>query len=204
MPRPAKFPEDKILRAASKIVADDGPNAATITAIATAIGAPSGSIYHRFRTRDELLGRLWLTKAAFFQDSFAKALEHPEPRQAALQAALSLPRSVRADFIGARIMLLHRREDFLSERWPPDMKKEATRLGEQVRTLLADCSQRLFGSSTKASRLKTSFAIVDVPFAAVRRYVGANEIPPPEVDLLIATAVTAILDKHGAKAAQKV
>src|SRR4051794_33643759 len=113
MPRPAKHDEARILSAAASLVAAGGPGAATIAAIGTAIGAPNGSIYHRFRTRDELLGRLWLQKAAFFQDRFAAALGHPDPHQAGLDAALSLPRAARDDFAGARIMLLHRREDFL-------------------------------------------------------------------------------------------
>ena len=60
MARPTKFTESQILDAAAAIIAAAGPGAATMSAIGTAIGAPSGSLYHRFRTRDELLGRLWL------------------------------------------------------------------------------------------------------------------------------------------------
>src|SRR5918995_5936402 len=131
MPRPAKHDETRILEAAASLVAARGPGAATITAIGAAIGAPNGSIYHRFRTRDELLGRLWLRKAAFFQDRFAAALRHPGARQAGLDAALSLPRAAREDFDGARIMLLHRRQDFLGGGWPAEMAAEAERLGEQ-------------------------------------------------------------------------
>src|SRR5262245_65686223 len=108
MARPEKFTEDRILDAAGALVAGGGPSFATITAIGAAIGAPNGSIYHRFKTRDSLLGRLWLKKATFFQNNFVSALDHPDPYQAGLNAALSLPRSVRADFVGARIMLLYR------------------------------------------------------------------------------------------------
>jgi AcrR family transcriptional regulator len=193
MGRPAKFTEATILEAASAIVAANGPGAATISAIAAAIGAPSGSIYHRFGSRDELLGRLWLRKAAFFQDAFADALEHPDAQQAAIEAALSLPRSARADFQGARIMLLHRREDFLSDAWPADMKEEAVRLGRQFDQLLTECTERLFSANTKASRLRTAFAVLDVPFAATRRHVAANRAPPPELDPLVAAAVAGIL-----------
>lgn len=196
MPRPSKFTEDKILEAASQIVATDGPSAATITAIAAAIGAPSGSIYHRFRVRDELLGRLWLTKATFFQNAFSEALDHPDPRQAAVGAALSMPQCVRADFRGARIMLLYRREDFLGDGWPKEMTDEADRLGNQVSTALGSFTLRLFGSNDKTALLKTAIAIVDVPFGAVRRFVDANEIPPPEVDDLIAAATLAIVDRY--------
>src|SRR5882724_120258 len=132
MPRPSRFTDTQILDAAAALVAAGGPGAATIGAIGASLDAPSGSIYHRFASRDVLLGRLWLSKAAFFQDRFVAALTRDDPRAAALEAALSLPRSVRADFAGARIMLLYRREDFLSDDWPPEMRAEAERLRHQV------------------------------------------------------------------------
>jgi AcrR family transcriptional regulator len=196
VPRPAKFTHDTILNAASEIVAARGPGAVTMGEIAAKVGAPSGSLYHRFHSRDELLGRLWLQKATFFQNAFARALDEEDPRKAAVEAALSLPRTVRADFGGARIMLLHRREDFIGGGWPKPMQEEAARLGKQVHDVMGEFTSRLFGVNTKAARLMTSFAILDVPFAAVRRYVGANEVPPPQVDRLIAAAVNAILDQQ--------
>src|SRR6516165_1285896 len=67
MPRPSRFSEAQILDATAAIVAADGPGAATIGAIGNVLKAPSGSIYHRFASHDVLLGRLWLSKAAFFQ-----------------------------------------------------------------------------------------------------------------------------------------
>jgi AcrR family transcriptional regulator len=198
VPRPAKFTHDAILNAASEIVAARGPGATTMGDIAAKIGAPSGSLYHRFPSRDELLGRLWLQKAAFFQNAFARALDEDDPRRAAVEAALSLPRTVRADFAGARIMLLHRREDFMSGGWPKPMQDEAARLGQQVRDVMSEFTSRLFNADTKAARLTTHFAILDVPFAAVRRYVGASKPVPLEVDGLIAAVVNAVLDQHRA------
>jgi AcrR family transcriptional regulator len=168
---------------------------ATMAAIASAVGAPNASIYHRFRSRDELLGRLWLQKAAFFQDSFAKALIEPDAVEAGLQAALSLPRSTRADFNGARILLLHRREDFLGGGWPEEMSREAERLGLQVAQILDGLTKRLFRSTSSKARQTTTFAVLDVPFGAVRRYVGANKVPPQHVDELITAAYNAIIRK---------
>jgi AcrR family transcriptional regulator len=194
MPRPAKYDEGRILKAAASLVAARGPGAATITAIGTAIGAPNGSIYHRFRSRDELLGRLWLTKAEFFQNRWAKALHEPNPRRAGLEAALSLPRAVRDDFEGARIMLLHRREDFLSQGWPPEMQEEAERLGKQVKQELGDITRRLFGRNTVSARHVATFAVLDLPFSAVRRFVGVGEPPPALVDDLVASAYAAVIN----------
>jgi AcrR family transcriptional regulator len=203
VPRPAKFTPDAILNAAAEIVAARGAGATTMGEIAAKLGAPSGSLYHRFQTKDELLGRLWLQKATFFQNAFARTLDEVDPRKAAVEAALSLPRTVRADFAGARIMLLHRREDFMSGGWPKPMQEEAARLGQQVRDVMNEFTSRLFNANTKATRLTTHFAILDVPFAAVRRYVSANEVPPPEIDRLIATAVNAILEQPAAGARKR-
>ena len=160
MPRPAKFTLDTILNAASEIVAARGPRAVTMGEIAAKIGAPSGSLYHRFHLRDELPGRLWLQKATIFQNAFARALDDDDPRKAAVEAALSLPRTVRADFEGGRIMLLHRREDFMSGGWPMPMQEEAARLGKQVHDVMGEFTTRLFNGNTKAARLMTSSTAV--------------------------------------------
>ena len=195
MARPTKFTESQILDAAAAIIAAAGPAAATMSAIGTAIGAPSGSLYHRFRTRDELLGRLGLEKAAYFQDRFAAALESTaDPVEAGLRAALALPRAVRDDFTAARVMLLHRREDFLGEGWPDDMRRVAEQLGRQIEQALSDITKRLFGEASKAGRQTASFALFDVPYAAVRRYVGAGRMPPARVDALIELAYRAVIE----------
>lgn len=193
MPRPAKHDERSILAAAALIAAAHGPAAATIGAIGTAMGAPSGSIYHRFKTRDELLGRLWLSKAAYFQDRWAKALQGTDAREAGLRAALSLPKAVRDDFAGARILLLHRREDFLSATWPKEIRVEADRLGAQVSDMLDDITRRLFGRNSPANRQAATFAVLDLPYSAVRRFVSAGEPPPQKIDALISKAYFAII-----------
>src|SRR5262249_31782607 len=118
MPRRPLFSEAQILDATAELVAAGGPAAATIGAIGHTLKAPSGSIYHRFASRDMLLGRLWLAKATFFQNRFVAAIADPDPVKAGLAAAQSMPRAVRDDFAGARIMLLHRRDDFLGSDWP--------------------------------------------------------------------------------------
>lgn len=193
MPRPSKFSEGKILDAAASLVAAGGPRAATIGAIGATLDAPWGSIYHRFSSRHVLLGRLWLSKAAIFQDRFVEALAHPDPVAAGLEAALSLPRVARSDLAGACIMVLHRREDFLSNEWPDGMRKEATRLRSQVDDAMKGITRRLFGGvGAEASRL-AAFAILDIPLAAVRRHIAANEPPPAYVDVLVEQAYRALI-----------
>lgn len=194
MPRPTLHEEAHILSAVSTLIAQGGPGAATMAAISKVSGAANGSLYHRFGSRDQLLGRLWLNKAAEFQNRFERALDEPDARRAGLEAALSLPRGVRLDLEGARIMLLHRRDDFLSDGWPPEMKAEASRLAAQVTRLLDQMAERLFGSRSEAAKRTTMFALLDIPFSAVHRHVAAGKAPPPELDALVATAYQAVVD----------
>lgn len=193
MPRIARFSEAQILDATAGIIATGGPSAATIGAIGYRLGAPSGSIYHRFPSRNALLGRLWMEKAAQFQNRFVDALQHENQLTAGLQGALSLPRSVRADPVGAKILLLHRREDFLSAEWSEAMRGEAERLGTQVADALLDITKRLMGKATKGDRRAVAFALLDAPMAAVRRHVMANEAPPPGIDQLLRTTYDAVI-----------
>jgi AcrR family transcriptional regulator len=185
--RPSRFSEAQILDATAAIVAADGPGAATIGAIGNVLKAPSGSIYHRFASRDVLLGRLWLSKAAFFQNRFTAALADPDPAKAGLAAALSIP------LAGARIMLLHRRDDFLDGDWPPDMATEAIRLKHQAGDAMNEIARRLFGPVSAETLRLVNFAVIDVPLAAVRRHVAVNELPPASVEDLIARTYAALI-----------
>jgi AcrR family transcriptional regulator len=194
VPRRPQFTETQILDATATLIARGGTSAATIGAIGALLDAPSGSIYHRFASRDVLLGRLWLSKATLFQNNFVAALANDDPIAAGLQAALSLPRTARTDFAGARIMLLHRREDFLGDGWPAEMQAEAQRLGQQVTDALNELTRRIFGRSSAATLATTRFAVLDIAFAAVHRHVAANEHPPAMVDQLIETACLAVIN----------
>jgi AcrR family transcriptional regulator len=195
MGRRALYSTDQILDAARDLAAQSGPAAVTIAALGSALGgAPSGSLYHRFASRNELLGRLWLRTAAGFQDGFAAAASSaPDDAHAAgLRAALSMPARVRVDPQGARIMLLHRREDFLSSEWPAEMQAEARRLKQHLDDTVRALSRRLLGDSPEALRA-TAFATIDIPFGAVRRHVMAGEAPPASLDPLIEAAYRAVI-----------
>src|SRR5262249_15039412 len=182
MPRAPSFSKAKFLDARGDLVAAGGPAAATIGAIGHTLKAPSGSIYHRFASRDMLLGRLWLAKATFFQNRFVAAIADPDPVKAGLAPAQSMPRRGRGGFAGARIMLLQRRDGFLGSDWPADMATEAMRLKRQVDDAMSDITRRLFGHVSAEALQLANFAIIDVPFAAVRRHVAANMPPPDSVE----------------------
>jgi len=83
-----EYDADEIVTVACRLIATSGPGAATIGAIAQAVGAPSGSIYPRFRSRDVPLAQVSLRAATAFQAEFFRRLAGAPPRPAGLVAAL--------------------------------------------------------------------------------------------------------------------
>ena len=194
MPRAPKFDEHQILTAASRIVATHGPSGATIGAIAQAVGAPTGSIYHRFASRDVLLATVWLRAAAAFQDAVFERLAGAVPREAGLKAALYMAKRVREEPREARLLLLHRRDDFVDRGWPATFRRRAAQLAQQIETELHAFSGRLCGRADARTVRMVAYAVIEAPFAAIRRHVAAEESPPPHVDLLIRATYEAVMD----------
>src|SRR3954470_21795085 len=103
MARPARFSDADLLAAAAHVAAEGGPAAATVGAIAKAAGAPTGSLYHRFPSRDALLGTLWLDLVGRFQAGWIEALEDGDAEAAILHTLAW----VRAHATEARLLLLY-------------------------------------------------------------------------------------------------
>lgn len=197
MPRAPKFSEAQIVAAAGRLIAARGPDGATIGAIARATGAPTGSIYHRFASRDVLLGEVWLRAAADFQAAFFARLAAAPPQEAGVAAALYMAQRVREHPREARLLLLHRREDFVARGWPRAMRRRAEELGRQVESELRAFTRRLCGNDDARAVRIVAYAVVEAPFAALRGYVAASEIPPPHVDELIRATFAAAMGLLG-------
>jgi AcrR family transcriptional regulator len=191
--RPARYSAEAILDAAAQLAAIHGPAGSTIGAIAAYLGAPTGSIYHRFDSKDALLAELWLQTVEAFQVGFQAALSGPRSHDAGLQAALYTPRWVRAHPVPARLLLLHNREDFLPDGWPSEVAERATKLTTQGEAALRAFARRALGSASAPAMRRAHYAIIGLPYAAVRRHVHADEAPPADIDELITDAYRAVI-----------
>lgn len=203
MARSAKFSHEQIVEATARIAAESGPAQATMARIATALSAPTGSIYHRFASRDVLLGEVWLRAAHAFQEEFIAVLESGEPWDSGLSAALYVPRRARAQHAEARILMLHRREDFLVGGWPAEMAERATQLRWRVDSAVRSFSKRLFGRADADTLRCLRFALADAPLAAILPYLRAGKGPPPSVDPLIEATYGAVIALAGGSPAAK-
>ena len=193
MPRLAKFHDAQFLDAARRVVSMEGPSGATISAIAQATGAPTGSLYHRFPSRDVLLGEVWLQAADAFQSGYCAVLRGPDAHDAGLAAIRYFVERVRANLPEARTLLLYRREDFIDRGWPKAMERRAAQLAEQSRRELRAFTRRLTGRSDQQAVRMLAYALLEAPLAAVRRHIEANEVPPPYIDRLVAATYEAVV-----------
>lgn len=193
MPRPSRFSSDQILDAALGLLADEGPTALSITAIARRIGAPSGSIYHRFASRDLLVAHLWLRTVTAFQDEYLAALEGPDdPVDGARRAAAHVVSWCAAHPNEVRLVLLHRSEDLLADDWPADLQARNRAQRERITEALGELARR-FGVRGKAHLRRLVFACVEIPTAEVRHCLARGVLPDRTSLELVDEAVVALL-----------
>jgi AcrR family transcriptional regulator len=161
----------------------------TVDSVAQHLHAPKGSFYHRFASRDALLGELWLTTVQAYQQGFVAAIEAGE----GLAAALHTPRWSRAHRDDARLLLLYSRHDFVQGDFPPPLRRGVREQAARFEACLARFARDAFGRAGAAQLKRATFVLAEVPIAAVKGYLERREAPPALVDELIAKTYRAIV-----------
>jgi AcrR family transcriptional regulator len=194
MGRP-KFADRDFLDAALAIAAESGPPAVTVGAITERLGAPVGSFYHRFASRDVLLGELWLRTVLDFQQGIIAALGTGD----GLQAALHTPAWVRGHLKEARLLLLHHRDDFVQGGWPPSLRDGVAAQTERMEAGFSRFARLVFGRAGPDEVRRAQFLLAEMPVGAVRQHLYRREPPPPIVDELIRVTYRAIVADYSAR-----
>jgi AcrR family transcriptional regulator len=185
MGRHARFDREELLLAAAGEAAMGRP--VTILSLAAASGATVGSIYHRFESREEILGEAWLKAVRSFQSEFVPAVDAAASVREGVKAALTVPRWSRQNPTLAGLLALRRQEDFLDERTPLALRREAAGINrfaiKVVETFAARC---------RRSALQCRTALIAMPYGAVRMFLP-KQAPPAEIDDMIAAAYRAVM-----------
>jgi AcrR family transcriptional regulator len=182
-----------MLDAARDLLLEQGAASATIEAISGASGAPTGSIYYRFGSRDELLARLWIRAVYRSQASFLVALEVGDAAAAARAAALSIIDFCEAEPADARLLASFRREDLIRTT-SGQLADELQELNRPLERAAVDLACRLYGTPTRAAVNRTLLAVFDLPYGAVRRYLLAGARLPRGLRGDVERAVAAVIE----------
>lgn len=192
MTRPALFDRDGILDAARTVVSRSGPGGATLKVLAQQLGAPTGSIYYRFPSRDALLATLWLETVECFQQAFLEAAAESTTPAAAARFTVEWVSKHPQE---ARILILYRREELTGPVMPEPIVERARRLNTRVGRVLRDLARRWLGRASPANVDAVRLAVVEVPYAAVRSRLARNEPIPAHLSRLVGRAAAAIISE---------
>ncbi|CAB4913164.1 unannotated protein [freshwater metagenome] len=198
MPRPRIHDLDALLDAAEALLAEGDDRAVTIRAVAERAGASSGSLYHAFGSRNELLGRLWLRAATRFLELQRAAVDAElaagDGWDAAVAATVAAARTLRdleeTSPATARTLLRHRRETLLQDGLPDGLAGELRDLDDALLAVLRRLADALFGRHDRRAVETVAVCVVDLPPALLdgRR---ARTIDPTAA---LAAAVRGVLE----------
>jgi AcrR family transcriptional regulator len=192
-----KFSQEDFLGAALAIIAERGVSGVTVASLSERLGSPTGSFYHRFASRDILLGSLWLRAVLEFQIGIGAALDAGD----GLRAALHTLTWVRKHPDQACLLLLHDRKDFLKGDWPPELRE---RVAEMTRCMEAGSrkwARVIFGKAGRDEIRLAQFLISELPVAVVRQHLLRGEPPPELIDRIIRATYRAVLADYRARKA---
>lgn len=184
-----------MLDAARDLLLEEGSRGATIEAIASTSGAPTGSIYHRFGSRDELITRLWMRAVYRSQASFLAALERQDAKEAALAAAMSIVDFCEEHPADAQLLVSFRREDLIRSAPEGPLADELAELNRPVERGVVELARRLYGRRTRAALNRTLLVVFDLPYGAARRYLISGAKLPPDLRADLTRAVSAVIDQ---------
>jgi AcrR family transcriptional regulator len=194
MAPPRKHDSDGILDAARTLVLRDGPRAASVAAIARESGAPVGTLYHRFGSRDGVLAAAWLRALERFQQSALAAAADPDPLDAAVAMAASQVAFAREQPEDARLLLTLRRDDLLDGEPAHDMRTRLEAINTPLISRLDELTRALHANADPRSRDAVTRAVVDLPNAAVRRHSRDGKPPPAWLQDDVAAATRRLLE----------
>jgi AcrR family transcriptional regulator len=177
----------------------DGPRALTLDAVTRATAAPVGSIYHRFRSVDELLARLWLRAARRSQDAGLEAAAAlgdsawDDPAEAAVTVALALYDFCVRERTDAILLASFRPADLLRLRLPAELATDLSTINEPLKPLIDRTARACFGRANARTRDLVHLVLADLPYGFARRHLEAGLTPPPSRRAALRLAVRAVL-----------
>ena len=197
MAPPRKHETDAILDATRALVLAEGPRAASVSAIAAATGAPAGTLYHRFGNRDGVVTAAWLRALQRFQAG-VMAADGDDPLEVCVAMAAAAVTFARDRNEDARLLLTIRPDDLRDADPDPSFTATLADMNAPLMARLEELTRALYGRADARRRDVVARAVVDLPYAVIRRH--AQDDPWPRwLAADVETAVRALLTSYSSK-----
>jgi AcrR family transcriptional regulator len=167
-----------------------GADRRAIASVIREAGVPSGSVYHRFPNRAALLAAVWNRAVQRFHDELYP-LFADEPVTAAATLGRRTVSWCRANPADARVLLAGL-ASFEPAAWPAEnqtwREADQARWEQHLRTLVTGLK-----TMTGLRTAEILLIVVDLPYAAVRRYLSTNREIPAALDDIVERHIRSLL-----------
>ncbi len=184
MVRLARYEAEDFVDAAVALIAEGGGAAASMAAIARKVGAPTGSIYHRFESRAAIIATAWQAMQRAFVDRVAPHLAAGRARD----AAFALLAWARDDIARARVFLLNDLEALLDGAPPRTLRRTIVAQREELDQAFQSYVDRRARMTTQPRdevAARARFLVFDGPIALLRPHLLAGGQPPAFVERIV-------------------
>jgi len=212
MPRPRLHSLDDLLDIAEQLVTSDGPTGLTVRGLANSAGAPIGTIYHAFSSKEELLARLWLRATArlgaIMEDAVGSArgdepgvgaardeLSGGAARDLVVAVALAPVVLARTYPASAQLFFAQRSDQLFSMDLPAEVAAELDEVQRRFTGLLVFLAKAVWNRSDTAAVEAIAACVVDISGGLLRRRLLEGRAVDAATERWIEAAVRAILEE---------
>jgi AcrR family transcriptional regulator len=186
MVRLAKYNEDSFIESAIQIAAQCGIGAVSMASIASVAGAPIGSLYHRFDSRNAVLARAWLKVRADFRDEVSCHWACGDT-WAAVEALVQWCRSKP---VYARFMLQSDEAPDFGE-LPPALRAELEADQAELDAAFLRCVETLPARVDNPDHV-LRFILIGAPVAIVKPFLNQDLPIPPSINAVLRSSHDAV------------
>lgn len=170
-----------LLDAAVRLFAERGAQGVTMSAVAEAARAPSGSVYHRFPNRPELLAAVWRRTARRLEREYRERLgEEPTPERAVEVAGWMVGWC--REHPGEAAVLHAGKGAFSPGEWSTETREAVAAEEAERDRELAAVVRAIAGRAGRPAD-EVAFAMLALPIAVVRRHLP-EPVPEAAEDLV--------------------
>ncbi|MFC7493532.1 MULTISPECIES: TetR/AcrR family transcriptional regulator [unclassified Nocardioides] len=193
MARPRLHSLDELLDIAEQLVTSGDPAGLTLRSLATGSGASNGTIYHAFRSKEDLLARLWLRASERLGAILEEAVGSAHGEEAVVAASVAPVTFARRHQASAQLFFAQRSDQLFSADLPAELGDTLAREQRRFRRLLADLAVGIWDRKDRPAVEAVATCVVDVPGGILRRALIDGRRPDPATERRIEAAVRAIL-----------
>lgn len=198
MARPRLHALDDLLDVAERLVTTGDPAGLTLRGLATSAGVSNGTIYHAFRSKEELLARLWLRATerlgAIMEESVDTAgAAAGDGTDAVVGVALSPVVLARRHPASAQLFFAQRSDQLFSADLAPEIGEALAAQQARFVGLLVALARGVWDRKDRIAIEAVAACVVDVPGGMLRRSLLEGRGADAATERRIEAAVRAIL-----------